>query len=192
MTKVESKRTAGVVVVGDFSKSKDNPNKIRDNVPFLQYYDEDNGSHVPREQINIEFRLNEIARELRVPENYNAAFAEGVRELANSIAQRALPARPNREYCRGEDVIEYIRSDDGLGPWAAANALNRPLIRDLAPGAYMALAEYLRKHELPDDLNIPKKSELLKTEKITPEAIKAARRLLSRVQREKSGTQQSP
>jgi hypothetical protein len=100
--------------------------------------------------------------------------------------------RPARQFEHGENVIDYIRAEDGLGPWVAANALNRPLILKLAPGAYYALANYLRRNELPEDLNIPKKSEALETEEITPESVKAARRLLSRVERQKrSGREMS-
>ena len=98
-----------------------------------------------------------------------------------------LPDRPAREYRRGENVIEYIRADDGLGPWVKAGKLSRPLIIDIAPGAHIALLHYLRRHELPDDLHISTKSEIVASEQseILPEDIKAARRLLSRVQRER-------
>ncbi len=108
-----------------------------------------------------------------------------VQKFKTIIAQKDLPNKPLREFEHGENVIDYIRADDGLGPWVAANALNRPLILKLAPGAYYALANYLRRNELPADLSIPKKSEALETEEITPESVKAARRLLSRVERQK-------
>lgn len=140
---------------------------------------------------DFKIKTHHYARDVGVPEIFFADFTKTIFPIVKSYRQRLLPERPIRQYRRGEDVISYIRAPDGLGPWVDANALNRPLIRDISPGAYMALAEYLRKHELPDDLNIPKKSEVLQTEKITPEAIKAARRLLSRVQREKSNSEQS-
>jgi hypothetical protein len=139
----------------------------------------------------FELKTHNYAKNVGIPEIFFADFTKTIFPIVKSYRQRLLPEHPIRQYRRGEDLISYIRSPEGLGPWVDANALNRPLIRDLSPGAYMALAEYLRKHELPNDLNIPTKSEVLKTEKITPEAIKAARRLLSRVQREKSSTEQS-
>jgi hypothetical protein len=137
-------------------------------------------------------RFESIACEARVAEKNLASFVYDATKLLESYVQRDLPEWPKREFRRGEDdVIEYIRASDGLGPWAEANALNRPLMRKIAPGAYNALLDFLRRNELPADLNIPKKSEVLASEPVdlSPEAIKAARRLLSRIQRERQGGQ---
>lgn len=137
-----------------------------------------------------------IARNEDIPdesyEDFFHAIHGAVRKFKSSLAHKELPDRPARPFEHGENVIDYIRAEDGLGPWVAANALSRPLILKLAPGAYYALANYLRRNELPEDLNIPKKSEALETEEITPESVKAARRLLSRVERQKrSGREMS-
>ena len=139
-------------------------------------------------------RFEKIARDAGISESLISSFSDDVLKIIESYNKKSLPERPNREYRRGEDVIEYIRSDDGLGPWVNANLLNRPLIRHLAPEAYFGLMNYLRRHDLPSDLNIPKKSEVLASEKIdiSPDAVKAARRLLSLAQRDRqSGREMS-
>ena len=134
-------------------------------------------------------RMVALAQEEQIPEDLHADFVKHMEDAIHKFKcgeiAKDLPKKPLRGFEHGENVIDYIRAEDGLGPWVAANALNRPLILRLAPGAYYALNTYLRRHELPDDLNIPTKSEVLAQEEITPESIKAARRLLSRVQREK-------
>lgn len=117
-------------------------------------------------------------------------FARQAEVLLSSFIEKKLPDFPKRDFRRGEeDLIEYIRSADGLGPWVDVDKLNRPLMRKIAPGAYNALLDFLRRNELPPDLNIPKKSEVVAAEAVdlSPEAIREARRILSRHQRERSG-----
>lgn len=85
-------------------------------------------------------------------------------ELRRSDIVANIPARPARDYTPRENIISYLRSDEGFSPWLKAGVLTRPMIRELAPRAYTALGNYLRRYELPEDLHIPTKSETVEAE----------------------------
>ena len=94
-----------------------------------------------------------------------------------------LPDKPIRDYQAGEGIFNYLRSEEGFGAWLAVNALTRPIIKNTAPRAYIALANWLRSHNLkdiPEDIKIPTKSEVLDAELITPVSVRQARRIARR------------
>jgi hypothetical protein len=64
----------------------------------------------------------------------------------------------------GDTPPEFIRRH--YGPWLNVDAtgLTRPDIKRLDPSLYMALANWLRKNELPDDCPVPIKSQRLDSE----------------------------
>jgi hypothetical protein len=72
-------------------------------------------------------------------------------------------------------------------PWIDAGVLTRPDFRRLDPEGEMALRNWLRNPEnkLPDDLHIPKKTEVLSREvaEIDAETVRAVHRLVSAQQR---------
>ncbi len=103
----------------------------------------------------------------------------------------SVPDKPKREFQpRKDNIIEYLKSPDGFGPWTEINALTRPLLGKLSPKAYVALANWLR-HE--DNilenvgLNIPKKSEMIAQSGITADTIKVAQRIARRSERSQVG-----
>lgn len=186
MSKLETVSHRGLYLVGgDISL----PNRKRgDNIAGSPYNKVSLGENV--EDLNdkrLENRLRIIAQERAIPDNAIPEFVgrviSEIRKAEQELRVRSLPEAPVRDYRRGEDLIEYLRSEEGFAAWIAADALNRPVLRDLAPRAYMALTNYLRRNLLPDDIHIPKKSEVLDTEEISEESVRAARRLLRRAER---------
>lgn len=97
--------------------------------------------------------------------------------------ETSLPERPLREYRSREGIINYIRADDGLGPWWKAGKLTRPLIGELSPAAYVALSNWLRNNDLPPDILIPKKSEVIDSELADQSRLQEARRITSAARR---------
>ena len=87
-----------------------------------------------------------------------------VRQFSRSSKISKLPERPVRDINPRENIIEYLRSPDGLGPWLEAGELNRPLVNKLAPKAYISLSNWLRSNSLPDDIDIPTKKEMIDRE----------------------------
>lgn len=73
----------------------------------------------------------------------------------------ALPEKPMREIRNRENIVEYLRSPEGFGPWIEAGALTRPLLRSISPKAYQSLVNWLRNNELPDDIEIPTKAQIM-------------------------------
>ena len=91
---------------------------------------------------------------------FHMAISEVVKQFQSRQVRAALPDAPVRDYRPRENIIEYLRSDEGFGPWVRAEALTRPLLRELAPRAYMGLANFLRHNDLPDGLRIPTLKEV--------------------------------
>jgi hypothetical protein len=93
-------------------------------------------------------------------DDFRRAIKNCIDEFKEQQFRKKLPDKPLREYePRRDNIIDYLRSEDGFGPWVAAGALTRPLLREKSPKAYMALANWLRTNKLPPDLVIPTKKE---------------------------------
>jgi len=93
-----------------------------------------------------------------------------------------LPVKPTREYQPREGILEYIRASDGLGPWLEAGVLTRPMLKELSPTGYMALANWLRNKSNSlesEGLSIPTKSEANALLRSDPLTLKEAHRIAS-------------
>jgi hypothetical protein len=110
----------------------------------------------PRLENKLEQFVGFLTKEFGVSVETAKRTFEG---LKPHFDETSLPERPLREYRSREGIINYIRADDGLGPWWKAGKLTRPLIRELSPAAYVALSNWLRNNDLPPDIVIPKKSQ---------------------------------
>lgn len=110
------------------------------------------------------FKASGLSEDLE--RDFSNAVHDMLHDFRRRELQRTLPARPLRDMRRGESIVDYIRSPEGFGPWLDAGVLSRPLIREIgwSPKAYDALANYLRNKELPDDIRIPKKTEMVAEE----------------------------
>ena len=110
--------------------------------------------------------LKALAQDFGIEDSLQDKFVESVLTLADEFQRKSqmakLPERPVRDFVpRRDNIIDYVRSPDGFGPWLAAGLLTRPLMREMSPKAYMALSNWLRNNELPDDLHIPTKTEVV-------------------------------
>ena len=85
-----------------------------------------------------------------------------VENFSTQNSQAGLPEKPLRSFEPYRDkIVDYLRAPDGFGPWFLAGQLSRPLIREKSLAAYTALNNYLRKHQLPPDIVIPKRDEVI-------------------------------
>ena len=111
-----------------------------------------------------EYLIDKLAEAAGINPSFREDFARAVEGVIDEARRRqamaALPDKPVRDYLPGEGIINYLRSDEGFGPWLAAGALTRPLLREKSPKAYTALANWLRTNALPDDLRIPTLKEV--------------------------------
>lgn len=119
------------------------------------------------------------------PEWAKARDFQGDVEKRSAKPVLALPERPIREIRNRENVVEYLRSPEGFGPWAEAGALTRPLLRSISPKAYQSLVNWLRNNELPADLPIPTKSQTTDRDALgmaqgASDALRAAKALYER------------
>jgi len=60
---------------------------------------------------------------------------------------------------KSQNIIEFLR--EIYGPWVRHGALSRPELNKYDPSAYVALRNWLKKHELPAGIEIPTKSQAL-------------------------------
>lgn len=83
--------------------------------------------------------------------------------VSNAVPD-APPALWKNGKLAGDTPPDFIKRH--YGPWLNADAtgLTRPDIKRLDPSLYMALANWLRKNELPDDCPVPIKSQRLDSE----------------------------
>lgn len=127
-----------------------------------------------------------LMTEFEIAEPFESDFRGAITSCAQNFrlqsARAALPPAPERDYMPGEGILNYLRSPHGFAKWIAAGegVLTRPVIRELAPKGYVALANWLRSNELPDDLPIPTKSEALDAEIANPVSVREARRIARR------------
>lgn len=97
-----------------------------------------------------------------------------------------LPDGPMRQPEPRENILDYLRSADGFGPWLEAEVLTRPLLNQMSPRAYTALTYYLRRKQLPDDIVIPTFSEALGRASIDTMEVREAQRVVSRASRRRA------
>jgi hypothetical protein len=121
-----------------------------------------------------------------VPAAYYDEFRLEVELLAARFKrerlERVLPSRPLRDYRPRESIVDYLKSPEGFGPWVEAGELSRPLLREKAPRAYTALANWLRNptHSLEEvGLDIPTKSKLVEGRQLDPDEVRRARQLVN-------------
>lgn len=81
----------------------------------------------------------------------------------------------------GENIVDFLRRV--WKPWIEAGVLSRPDLRRLDPKADAAVNNWLRVHEFPDDIKIPKLSELNDLALGQPDVLREARRLNSALSR---------
>jgi hypothetical protein len=156
-------------------------------LPFVKYrskYQEQFGQSVD-DAVIILMTEHDIAEVLE-PE-FKAAITSCAQSFKRQSSRTMLPDEPERDYRPGEGILNYLRSLEGFGPWIAAGegVLTRPLIREKAPKAYTALANWLRSNDLPDDLAIPTKSEALDAELASRISVREARRIARRGDRQR-------
>lgn len=141
------------------------------------------GSVVSMSEYKLTKALDELAILFDVPFFLREDFNSAVNKLGDEFANRAkieqLPAWPKRDIIPREGIVNYLRDPEGLGPWNEARALTRTRVRELAPKAYVALINYLRKKELPEDIYVPTKSEVLDREVPDELTIRAAHRIIA-------------
>lgn len=128
-------------------------------------------------------------------EELRLAFIGLLQEFLDRNSVPELPERPKRDWRAREDVIAYVRSPDGLGPWLNAGVLTRPLMRKIAPRSYSALANWLRKPGNSLEvakIKIPTKSELVSKREVNPAAVRAARKIIARHQRSAVSRSKNP
>ncbi|MCW2248065.1 hypothetical protein M2352_003699 [Azospirillum fermentarium] len=171
-------------------QKQDMPKRMRDFNDYLNDVSSDNNGNYVFIDDNIssmeaekQKRINAL-KEIYGCSDKEAEKADSYLMLEFSSAARSqelpilnLPERPKREIRNRENIIDYLRDDEGFGPWLAANALTRPLLRELSPKADMALSNWLRKNKLPEDIRIPTKSEVLsQKQRVLSETDQAAAR----------------
>ncbi|MBV1686406.1 hypothetical protein KRR38_01640 [Novosphingobium sp. G106] len=149
-------------------------------LPFVDYRYQDQFAQGVDDAVVILMTEHEIA-EAFVPD-FKAAVTECAESFKLATSRTMLPDQPERDYTPGEGILNYLRAPEGFGPWVAAGrgVLTRPLIREKAPKAYTALANWLRSNELPNDLPIPTKSEALDAQLASPISVREARRIARR------------
>ena len=112
----------------------------------------------------VKLLAREMAAELRIPRESIDLFVDRVQNLVAELIvdQPEIPEKPSREFQPYRDkIVDYLRADDGFGPWLKAGLLTRPLIREKSTAAYTALNYYLRNHDLPSDIHIPTRQEVI-------------------------------
>jgi hypothetical protein len=123
---------------------------------------------VPEDKLQIAAR--NFGRAAGIGKDLEAEFKDRlinlVEEFRAQQLQADLPEAPKRDYIAREGILNYLRSDEGVGPWVRAGLLTRPLLFRMAPKAYSALTHWERnpKHSLPEDIYIPNRSELVDQE----------------------------
>lgn len=138
--------------------------------------------------------IREIMNKLGVPDRHEdevrLALISRIEEFRDKAQAVQLPVKPVRDYNHHkESIIEYLKAGDGVGQWTEINALNKPLLRKLAPKAYKAIVAWEAK---PDNslasvgLSIPGKSEMLASAQVPPDILKAAQRVVTRANRAKA------
>ena len=140
-----------------------------------------------------------ISEEFGIPKRYVMEFWERVSECANSFEHelmvREIPKHPVRDIAPRENVIEYLRSAEGLGPWLRAGILDRPSLRKLSPKAYMALSNWLRNpaHSLEKEgIDIPTKWDVVAVRQSDPEVVREASRISSAAYRRRAQARPQP
>lgn len=116
-------------------------------------------------------------------------LAEVVHVLEESLAETAIrdghPPLPRRARVRFSqrkkfpalarlNIMDFLRAE--YGPWLDGT-LTRAKLRELDPSAEMAVANWLRHQPLPDDIKLPKRSEVLDQILSDPERVREAYRL---------------
>ncbi len=119
----------------------------------------------PRLENKLEQFVGFLTKEFGVSVETAMRTFEGLKPHFDETSRPQIPDKPLRDYRPHEGIINYIRADDGLGPWWKTGKLTRPLIRELSPAGYVALANWLRNNTLPNDITILTKSEAVKAEK---------------------------
>lgn len=107
-------------------------------------------------------KISELAQAVGLTGEFKSEFEANALWLCVDLKRRQklaeLPEKPLRDYRHlKEDLISYLTSEQGTGPWIEANVLTMPLLRNMAPLAYKALIYYLRHNELPVGVSIPSK-----------------------------------
>jgi hypothetical protein len=115
-----------------------------------------------------EKNISELAKTLGLGGQLQTEFEAGVKWITQYIVTKKkiadLPEKPKREIRPRQSILEYIRAPDGLGPWFDAGVLTRPLILQIAPRAYEKLTNFLAYHELPEDIALPTRSDIVDSE----------------------------
>lgn len=157
---------------------------IRPDEKFANYGSnnvENSSNVIPMSRASFNRAVDNLIGEGKIPAELREEFSSAVRSLVDKFqevaAKSSLPEKPLRDIISREGIINYLRSPEGMGPWLEANALTRPILRSMAPKAYIALNNYLRKNDLPEDIRMPTLSEALDAEVIDPIALRAAQRI---------------
>lgn len=136
-------------------------------------------AHDANRNLNKETALIKVLEEFREAHGISPdGLNDLIRSLGSKTTSEPLPDKPPRLYRdrpAGEDIIAFLRQ--AWSPWSQTGELTRSHLRHADPQAYAALAQYLQKNPLPDDLKLPKKSEVISAQVADPAAVREARRI---------------
>ncbi len=92
-----------------------------------------------------------------------------------------LPEIAPKFYEAGQGIVNFLRDPEGWWPYIQAGLLTRPDLYHYDPKAYSALANWLKKNQLPPDLQIFKKSEVVTSElaNVGDDSLRTSQRLLA-------------
>lgn len=86
-------------------------------------------------------------------------------EFEERLQSMPLPEKAPKLYAeredKSQDIIQFLRDPDGWWPWIEARVLCKSDIRQRDPQAYQALLNWLQHNEMPADMEIPTKQEML-------------------------------
>jgi hypothetical protein len=124
--------------------------------------------------------LTDLFNAYNVPKAERDALVSIIqREIGRVLTAKAklvLPSEAPKLYAdrpTGQSMIDFLRDKDGWGPYVAAGLLTRLDFRRLDPAGEMALRNWLRSNDLPDDVRIPTKKEVNDT-LLSADAVPAA------------------
>jgi hypothetical protein len=120
--------------------------------------------------------LNKVAIELGVPTGKRDSFTASLFALLTKVGasrndKLELPDKAPKLYAdrpEGQGIIAFLQDEAGWGRYVAKGVLSRVDLTRLDPKASIALANWLRKNELPADMTIPTKKEVTDRNADTP------------------------
>lgn len=111
----------------------------------------------------IEYLIAEVGIDERCKEDFRTKLVALILDFRSGV-ETGLDASKLRDYRPREGVINWLRAEDGAGPWLSAGLLTKPLLFRHAPRGYNAILNFEKHSKLPDDIKIPTRSEIVDAE----------------------------